>query len=135
MLRQHLKNKFRAIQLSVPTAIAHFRVVHRNADGNLVDTRDYNIDLNSGRQSFSKVWFSRIFKAYIVLISYVFTRCPRIWWQILAQLLFDINGSVIQIKRVNYKEMNFKLSLDPFEKPSSLKIKRGFHYEVHFYFV
>ena len=53
MLRQHLKNKFRAIQLSVPTAIAHFRVVHRNADGNVVDTRDYNIDLNSGRQSFS----------------------------------------------------------------------------------
>ena len=52
MLRQHLKNKFRAIQLSVPTAIAHFRVVHRNADGNVVDTRDYNIDLNSGRQSF-----------------------------------------------------------------------------------
>ena len=56
MLRQHLKNKFRAIQLSVPTAIAHFRVVHRNADGNLVDTRDYNIDLNSGRQSFSQVY-------------------------------------------------------------------------------
>ena len=53
MLRQHLKNKFRAIQLSVPTAIAHFRVVHRNADGNVVDTRDYNIDLNSGRKSLS----------------------------------------------------------------------------------
>ena len=53
----------------------------------------------------------------------------------LAQLLFDMNGSVIQIKRVNYKEMNFELSLDPFEKPSSVKIKRGFHYEMHFYFV
>ena len=37
----------------------------------------------------------------------------------LAQLLFDINGSVIQIKRVDYKEMNFKLSLDPFEKPTT----------------
>ena len=53
----------------------------------------------------------------------------------LAKLLFDINGSEIQIKRVNYKEMNFKLSLDPFEKPTSLKTKRSFHYEMHFYFV
>ena len=43
------ENKYRAIQLSVPTAIAHFRVVHRDADENLIDTRDYNIDLNSGR--------------------------------------------------------------------------------------
>ena len=47
--RQHKGNKYRAIQLSVPTAIAHFRVVHRDADDNLIDTRDYNIDLNSGK--------------------------------------------------------------------------------------
>ena len=72
MLRQHLKNKFRAIQLSVPTAIAHFRVVHRNADGNLIDTRDYNIDLNSGRQSFSKVWLKVVAKNLVYL---AFTFC------------------------------------------------------------
>ena len=46
--RQRNGNNYRAIQLSVPTAIAHFRVVHRDADDNVIDSRDYNIDLNSG---------------------------------------------------------------------------------------
>ena len=59
--RQHNGNKYRAIQLSVPTAIAHFRVVHRDADDNLIDTRDYNIDLNSGK-------FSEIISASIYFI-------------------------------------------------------------------
>ena len=41
-------NHFRAIQLSVPNVVAHFRVVHRDENNIVVDTRDYNIDLNSG---------------------------------------------------------------------------------------
>ena len=35
----------------------------------------------------------------------------------LAQLLFDINGSVIEIKRVDYKEMTFKLFLVLLKNP------------------
>ena len=40
--------RLRAIELSVPTVIATFQVKHRNSDGIIVDSRVYNIDLNSG---------------------------------------------------------------------------------------
>ena len=42
-------NIFRAVQLSVPSVIAHLRVVHRGPDNNVLDSREYNFDLNSGR--------------------------------------------------------------------------------------
>ena len=58
--RNNGENRYRAIQLSVPTAIAHFRVVHRDADDNLIDSRDYNIDLNSGKLLCPKKFFSKI---------------------------------------------------------------------------
>ncbi len=41
--------RLRAIQLSAPSVIATFRVVHRSTDGAVVDSRIYNIDLNSGQ--------------------------------------------------------------------------------------
>ena len=41
-------NIFRAVQLSVPSVIAHLRVVHRGPDNNVLDSREYNFDLNSG---------------------------------------------------------------------------------------
>ena len=41
--------RLRAIELSVPNVIATFQVKHRNPDGIIVDSRVYNIDLNSGK--------------------------------------------------------------------------------------
>ena len=43
------RNKYRAIQLSVPTVIAHLKVEHRDPEDNVLDSREYNIDLNSGQ--------------------------------------------------------------------------------------
>jgi hypothetical protein len=41
-------DRLRAIELSVPNVVATFRVVHRDRHLNVIDTRTYNIDLNSG---------------------------------------------------------------------------------------
>ena len=41
-------DKFRAIELSVPNVIATFQVIHRDNAFNVLDSRVYNIDLNSG---------------------------------------------------------------------------------------
>ena len=42
------ENLFRAIELSVPSVIAHLRVVHRDENNKVLDSREYNFDLNSG---------------------------------------------------------------------------------------
>ena len=43
------QNLFRAVELSVPSVIAHLRVVHRDENNKVLDSRDYNFDLNSGQ--------------------------------------------------------------------------------------
>ena len=49
------ENLFRAIELSVPNVIAHLRVVHRDENNKVLDSREYNFDLNSGEVS-SFIW-------------------------------------------------------------------------------
>ena len=44
--------RLRALELSVPSVIATFQVKHRNSDGIIIDSRVYNIDLNSGTYFF-----------------------------------------------------------------------------------
>ena len=39
---------YRAVHLSVPSVIAQFRTVYRDAEGAEVDSRTYNVDLNTG---------------------------------------------------------------------------------------
>ena len=41
-------DRLRAIELSVPNVIATFVVVHRDSNFDVIDSRTYNIDLNSG---------------------------------------------------------------------------------------
>lgn len=41
-------NQYRAVQLSVPSSIVQLRVTHRGHQGQIKDSRTYNIDLNSG---------------------------------------------------------------------------------------
>ena len=64
--------RLRAIELSVPTVIATFQVKHRNSDGIIVDSRVYNIDLNSGTYV-PQIYFFRQITTFIkVCVAYVF---------------------------------------------------------------
>jgi len=40
--------KYRAVQLGVPSVLAQFNTVYKDEQGEVVDTRQYSIDLNSG---------------------------------------------------------------------------------------
>ena len=42
------REMFRAVRLGVPSVLAQFETVLKNEDGEVVDTRMFNIDLNSG---------------------------------------------------------------------------------------
>lgn len=42
------RHKFRALRLGVPSVIAQFETVLKSEEGKIVDTRMYNVDLNSG---------------------------------------------------------------------------------------
>ena len=39
---------YRAVHLSVPNVIAQFKTVYRDSDGMMIDSRTYNVDLNTG---------------------------------------------------------------------------------------
>ena len=39
---------YRAVHLSVPNVIAQFKTVYRDSDGVMIDSRTYNVDLNTG---------------------------------------------------------------------------------------
>ena len=39
---------YRAVHLSVPSVVAQFKTVYRDSEGLLIDSRNYNVDLNSG---------------------------------------------------------------------------------------
>ena len=42
--------KFRAVNLRVPSVIAQFQTKYIDENGTVLDTRTYNVDLNSGEQ-------------------------------------------------------------------------------------
>jgi len=42
------RERYRAVHLAVPNIMAQFKTVYKNEKGDIVDTRSYNIDLNSG---------------------------------------------------------------------------------------
>ena len=46
---------FRAIRLGVPSVLAQFETVLKNEEGEVVDTRMFNIDLNSGMNTKDKL--------------------------------------------------------------------------------
>ena len=39
---------YRAVHLSVPSVVAQFKTVYRDSEGLVIDSRNYNVDLNSG---------------------------------------------------------------------------------------
>ena len=39
---------YRAVHLSVPNVIAQFKTVYRDSEGMMIDSRTYNVDLNTG---------------------------------------------------------------------------------------
>ena len=39
---------YRAVHLSVPSVVAQFKTVYRDSEGLIIDSRTYNVDLNSG---------------------------------------------------------------------------------------
>jgi hypothetical protein len=51
------EERYRAVQLGVPSVLAQFTTVYKDQQGEIVDERNYNIDLNSGN------------------IKYIFQRC------------------------------------------------------------
>ena len=42
------RDMYRAVHLSVPNVIAQFKTVYRDAEGVMIDSRTYNVDLNTG---------------------------------------------------------------------------------------
>ena len=42
------RDMYRAVHLSVPNVIAQFKTVYRDSDGMMIDSRTYNVDLNTG---------------------------------------------------------------------------------------
>ena len=45
------RERYRAVHLAVPSSMAQFQTVYKNEEGEVVDTRTYNIDLNSGNHA------------------------------------------------------------------------------------
>ena len=43
------RERYRAVQLAVPSIMAEFKTVYKNEKGEVVDTRSYSVDLNSGK--------------------------------------------------------------------------------------
>ena len=44
---------FRAVRLGVPSVLAQFEAVLKSEEGEVVDSRMFNVDLNSGKPSAS----------------------------------------------------------------------------------
>ena len=42
------RERYRAVHLGVPVIMAEFKTVYKNEEGEVVDTRTYSMDLNSG---------------------------------------------------------------------------------------
>ena len=60
-------DRIRAVELSVPNVIATFQVIHRDSHLNVVDSRVYNIDLNSGKKIVSL--FCLIWNYFVLFVE------------------------------------------------------------------
>ena len=49
------RERYRAVHLGVPVIMAEFKTVYKNEEGEVVDTRTYSMDLNSGENEINGI--------------------------------------------------------------------------------